>query len=94
MAAAEVRASTIMKALDEQRVHVAPHCRARRSGCSARRSAKPAAAFSCGEPVANYQLVQAMIADCPTEIFKSMILDPARKRNRASGGDPAGVARQ
>jgi len=37
-----------------------------------------------GEPVANYQLVQAMIADCQTEIFaaRSMILEAARKRDR------------
>nr|WP_249153729.1 acyl-CoA dehydrogenase family protein [Bradyrhizobium diazoefficiens] len=37
-----------------------------------------------GEPVANYQLVQAMIADWRTEIFaaQSMILETARKRDR------------
>ena len=37
-----------------------------------------------GQPIADYQLIQAMIADSRTEIFaaRSMILDTARRRDR------------
>lgn len=75
---------TIMKVLNKQRIHLA----ALSTGPAIRmldmavRHTNSRVQF--GEPVANYQLVQAMIADCRTEIFaaQSMILETARKRDR------------
>lgn len=75
---------TIMKVLNKQRIHLA----ALSTGPAIRmldmaiRHTSSRVQF--GEPVANYQLVQAMIADCRTEIFaaQSMILETARKRDR------------
>ncbi|MDQ6627088.1 MAG: acyl-CoA dehydrogenase family protein [Pseudomonadota bacterium] len=75
---------TVMKTLNKQRIHLAAlstgpairmldmavaHCRTR---------------VQFGQPVANFQLVQALIADCRTEIFaaRSMILETARQRDR------------
>lgn len=74
---------TIMKVLNKQRIHLA----ALSTGPAIRmldlaiRHTTSRVQF--GEPVANYQLVQAMIADCRTEIFaaQSMILETARKRD-------------
>ncbi len=74
---------TVMKTLNKQRIHLAAlstgpamrmlemaiaHCRER---------------VQFGQPVANFQLVQALIADCRTEIYaaRSMILETARKRD-------------
>ena len=75
---------TVMKALNKQRIHLA----ALSTGPAIRMldlavgHAKNRVQF--GEPVANHQLVQALIADCQTEIFaaRSMILETARKRDR------------
>lgn len=75
---------TIMKVLNKQRIHLA----ALSTGPAIRmldlaiRHTSSRVQF--GEPVANYQLVQALIADCRTEIFaaQSMILETARKRDR------------
>lgn len=75
---------TVMKVLNKQRIHLA----ALSTGPAIRmldmaiRHTRSRVQF--GEPVANYQLVQAMIADCRTEIFaaQSMILETARKRDR------------
>ncbi|UPK29900.1 acyl-CoA dehydrogenase family protein [Bradyrhizobium sp. 195] len=75
---------TIMNVLNKQRIHLA----ALSTGPAIRmldmviRHTTSRVQF--GEPVANYQLVQAMIADCRTEIFaaQSMILETARKRDR------------
>jgi acyl-CoA dehydrogenase len=75
---------TVMKALNKQRIHLA----ALSTGPAIRMlelavdHAKTRAQFS--QPIANYQLVQALIADCQTEIFaaRSMILETARKRDR------------
>ncbi|QOZ70937.1 acyl-CoA dehydrogenase family protein [Bradyrhizobium arachidis] len=75
---------TIMKVLNKQRIHLAAL-----STGPAIRMLDMAIRYTgsrvqFGEPVANYQLVQAMIADCRTEIFaaQSMILETARKRDR------------
>lgn len=73
-----------MKVLNKQRIHLA----ALSTGPAIRmldmaiRHTSNRVQF--GEPVANHQLVQAMIADCRTEIFaaRSMILEAARKRDR------------
>lgn len=75
---------TVMKALNKQRIHLA----ALSTGPAIRMlelavdHAKTRVQF--GQPVAQHQLVQALIADCQTEIFaaRSMILEAARKRDR------------
>lgn len=75
---------TVMKALNKQRIHLA----ALSTGPAIRmlelavEHAKTRIQF--GRPVAEHQLVQALIADCQTEIFaaRSMILETARKRDR------------
>ncbi|CAB3787700.1 Acyl-CoA dehydrogenase [Paraburkholderia caffeinitolerans] len=75
---------TVMKVLNKQRLHLAALCTgpAMRMlelalGYVTRRS-------QFGQPVANFQLVQAMIADSRTEIFaaRSMIVEAARARDR------------
>ena len=76
--------ATVMKALNKQRIHLA----ALSTGPAMRMlelavdHAKARVQF--GQPVAQHQLVQALIADCQTEIFaaRSMILETARKRDR------------
>lgn len=75
---------TAMKTLNKQRLHLAALCTgpAIRMLEDAVRHASGRKQF--GQPVAAFQLVQAMIADCRTEIFaaRSMILETARKRDR------------
>ncbi|MNP31510.1 Acryloyl-CoA reductase (NADH) [compost metagenome] len=73
-----------MKTLNKQRIHLAAL-----STGPAMRMLEMAIEHTTqrvqfGQPVANFQLVQAMIADCQTEIFaaRSMILETARKRDR------------
>ncbi|OJU43132.1 MAG: acyl-CoA dehydrogenase [Alphaproteobacteria bacterium 65-37] len=76
--------ATVMKALNKQRIHLA----ALSTGPAMRMlelavdHARTRVQF--GQPVAQHQLVQALIADCQTEIFaaRSMILETARKRDR------------
>lgn len=75
---------TVMKALNKQRIHLA----ALSTGPAIRmlelatEHAKARVQF--GQPIAEHQLVQALIADCQTEIFaaRSMIIETARKRDR------------
>jgi acyl-CoA dehydrogenase len=75
---------TVMKALNKQRIHLA----ALSTGPAIRMldlamdHAKERVQF--GQPIADHQLVQALIADCQTEIYaaRSMILETARKRDR------------
>ena len=75
---------TVMKALNKQRIHLA----ALSTGPAIRmlelavEHARTRSQF--GQPIANHQLVQALIADCQTELFaaRSMILETARKRDR------------
>ncbi|NBA94824.1 acyl-CoA dehydrogenase family protein [Pseudomonas sp. R5(2019)] len=75
---------TVMKTLNKQRIHLAALSTgpAMRMLEMAIEHTTKRAQF--GQPVANFQLVQAMIADCQTEIFaaRSMILETARKRDR------------
>jgi acyl-CoA dehydrogenase len=75
---------TVMKALNKQRIHLA----ALSTGPAMRMlelavdHARTRSQF--GQSIANHQLVQALIADCQTELFaaRSMILETARKRDR------------
>lgn len=75
---------TVMKALNKQRIHLA----ALSTGPAIRMLElaveHATARVQFGQPIANHQLVQALIADCQTEIFaaRSMILETARKRDR------------
>lgn len=75
---------TVMKTLNKQRIHLAAL-----STGPAMRMLEMAVAHTrqrvqFGQPVASFQLVQAMIADCRTEIYaaRSMILETARQRDR------------
>ncbi|QPF89323.1 acyl-CoA dehydrogenase family protein [Bradyrhizobium commune] len=75
---------TIMKVLNKQRIHLAALSTGpaiRMLDMAIQHTSKR---VQFGEQVANYQLVQAMIADCRTEIFaaQSMIIETARKRDR------------
>jgi len=74
---------TAMKVLDKGRLHVASACVgvADRILEEALRYAMQRKQF--GQPIAEFQLVQAMLADSKTEIYaaRSMILDAARKRD-------------
>ena len=75
---------TVMKVLNKQRLHLAALCTG-----PAMRMLQLAVEHTTqrrqfGQPVAGFQLVQAMIADCRTEIYaaRSMILEAARQRDR------------
>jgi len=74
---------TAMKVLDKARLNIAAVCVgvAERMLQDALRYAMERRQF--GRPVAEFQLVQAMLADCRTEIFaaRSMVLESARKHD-------------
>lgn len=78
---------TAMKVLDKARLNIAAVCvgAATRMLDDALNYALERKQF--GQPVAEFQLVQAMLADCQTEIFaaQSMTLEAARKRD--AGGN-------
>jgi len=74
---------TAMKVLNKQRIHLAALCAG-----PAIRMLDEAVAWTCqrrqfGQPVASFQLVQALIADCQTEIqaARALILQTARQRD-------------
>ena len=75
---------TVMKTLNKQRIHLAALSTGPAMRMLAMAVEHTKARVQFGQAVANFQLVQAMIADCQTEIFaaRSMILDTARKRDR------------
>ena len=74
---------TAMKVLDKARLNIAAVCvgAATRMLDEALNYAMQRKQF--GQPVAEFQLVQAMLADCQTDIFaaRSMTLEAARKRD-------------
>jgi acyl-CoA dehydrogenase len=74
---------TAMKVLDKGRLHIAAVCvgAAERMLEDALRYALERRQF--GQPIAQFQLVQAMLADSRAEIYaaKSMVLDAARRRD-------------
>lgn len=74
---------TAMKVLDKGRLHIAAVCvgAAERMLDDALRYALERKQF--GQPIADFQLIQAMLADSKAEIYaaKSMVLDAARKRD-------------
>ena len=74
---------TAMKVLDKGRLHIAAVCVA-----AAERMLADALAYAMdrkqfGQPIAEFQLVQAMLADSKTEIYaaRSMVVDAARRRD-------------
>ncbi|MCY0855862.1 acyl-CoA dehydrogenase family protein [Cupriavidus sp. D39] len=75
---------TAMKVLNKQRIHLAALCTgpAIRMLDEAIRFVTERKQF--GQPLAEFQLVQAMIADCQTEIFaaRALIMETARQRDR------------
>src|SRR5450830_1115836 len=74
---------TAMKVLDKGRIHIAAVCVgvAQRILDDALRYAVERKQF--GQPIGEFQLIQAMLADSKAEIYaaKSMVLDAARKRD-------------
>jgi len=74
---------TAMKVLDKGRIHIAAVCVAvaERMLGDALRYAMERRQF--GQPIAEFQLVQAMLADSKAEIYaaRSMVLDAARRRD-------------
>ncbi|MFB9124444.1 acyl-CoA dehydrogenase [Paraburkholderia dipogonis] len=74
---------TAMKVLDKGRLHIAAICvgAAERMLDDALRYAMERKQF--GQPIAEFQLVQAMLADSRAEIYaaRSMVLDAARRRD-------------
>lgn len=75
---------TVMKVLNKQRLHLAALCTGPAIRMLELAVAHAAGRRQFGQAVASFQLVQAMIADCRTEIFaaRSMILEAARARDR------------
>jgi acyl-CoA dehydrogenase len=74
---------TAMKVLDKGRIHIGAVCVgvAERMLRDALRYAMERKQF--GQPIAEFQLVQAMLADSQTELYaaRSMVIDAARKRD-------------
>ncbi|GAB3435844.1 acyl-CoA dehydrogenase family protein [Massilia solisilvae] len=74
---------TAMKVLDKGRLHIAAICvgAAERMLDDALRYAMERQQF--GKPIAEFQLIQAMLADSKAEIYaaRSMVLDAARRRD-------------
>jgi acyl-CoA dehydrogenase len=74
---------TAMKVLDKGRLHIAAVCvgAARRMLDDALRYAMERRQF--GQPIADFQLVQAMLADSQAELYaaRSMVIDAARLRD-------------
>lgn len=75
---------TVMKVLNKQRLHLAALCTGPAIRMLDLALTHTRSREQFGQPVAQHQLVQAMIADCQTEIFaaRSMILEAARARDR------------
>lgn len=75
---------TVMKVLNKQRLHLAALCTGPAIRMLELAIEHTTRRQQFGQSVASFQLVQAMIADCRTEIFaaRSMILEAARARDR------------
>ncbi|MES2248830.1 MAG: acyl-CoA dehydrogenase family protein [Pseudomonadota bacterium] len=75
---------TVMKVLNKQRLHLAALCTGPAIRMLDLAMAHTSGRHQFGQAVADFQLVQAMIADSRTEIYaaRSMILEAARARDR------------
>jgi len=76
-----------MKTLNKQRLHLAALCTGPATRMLDEALAHATTRQQFGQPVGDFQLVQAMIADCRVEISaaRALILESARKRD--AGGD-------
>jgi acyl-CoA dehydrogenase len=74
---------TAMKVLNKQRIHLAALCTGPAIRMLDEAVAHTAQRRQFGQPVAGFQLVQALIADCQTEIHaaRALILETARARD-------------
>jgi len=74
---------TAMKVLDKGRIHIAAACVGTAERMLADALAYAAQRKQFGQAIAEFQLVQAMLADSKTEIYaaRSMVLDAARRRD-------------
>ncbi|MFP1681527.1 acyl-CoA dehydrogenase family protein [Alloalcanivorax sp. C16-1] len=79
--------ATAMKVLNKQRLHLSALCTGPAMRMRDEALAHASKRRQFGRPVAEFQLVQAMIADMQTEIHaaRALILETARKRD--AGGD-------
>lgn len=75
---------TVMKVLNKQRLHLAALCTGPAIRMLELAMGHTQRRQQFGQPVAQFQLLQAMIADSQTEIYaaRSMILEAARARDR------------
>jgi len=74
---------TAMKVLDKGRLHIAAVCVGAAERMLADSLAYAMQRQQFGKPIADFQLVQAMLADSKTEIYaaRSMVIDAARRRD-------------
>jgi acyl-CoA dehydrogenase len=77
---------TAMKVLDKARIHIAAVCVGAATRILDEALAYAADREQFGQPIAEFQLVQAMLADSQTELYaaRSMTLDAARKRDEGA----------
>jgi acyl-CoA dehydrogenase len=75
---------TVMKVLNKQRLHLAALCTGPAMRMLELAIDHTQQRRQFGQPVGSFQLLQAMVADCQTEIYaaRSMILEAARARDR------------
>jgi acyl-CoA dehydrogenase len=75
--------ATAMKVLDRGRLHIAAVCVGVAERLIADSVDHAIGREQFGEPIANHQLIQAMLADSRTEAYaaRSMVLDAARRRD-------------
>ncbi|MFT3805117.1 MAG: acyl-CoA dehydrogenase family protein [Burkholderiaceae bacterium] len=73
-----------MRVLNKQRIHLAALCIGPAIRMLDEIVAHTARRQQFGQPVANFQLVQAMVADCQTEIHaaRALVTETARKRDQ------------
>ncbi|MDF3075398.1 MAG: acyl-CoA dehydrogenase [Alphaproteobacteria bacterium] len=81
-----------MKTLDRGRIHVAALCVGMAERIVEESLKYAAERKQFGQPIANFQLIQAMLADSQTEAYamKTMVMDAARRRD--AGEDTAMLA--
>jgi acyl-CoA dehydrogenase len=81
-----------MKTLDRGRIHVAALCVGMAERIVEESLKYAAERKQFGQPIANFQLIQAMLADSQTEAYamKTMVMDAARRRD--AGEDAAMLA--
>ncbi|MCL4767013.1 MAG: acyl-CoA dehydrogenase family protein [Hyphomicrobiaceae bacterium] len=75
---------TAMKVLDKGRLHISAACAGAAGRILADALAYALDRKQFGKPIAEFQLIQAMLADSQTEVLaaRAMILEAARKRDR------------